>query len=100
MFCWYLGGGYMFLKGKSFFLLLLFIGFFIIFGLLIKMFYSKDFKDVVVDQDQEMRFLKGLFIVGFFLFRIGENGILFGIYFGRLLENLNRNIGEKFVVVS
>lgn len=47
-----------------------------------------------------MRFLKGLFIVGFFLFRIGENGILFGIYFGRLLENLNRNIGEKFVVVS
>lgn len=94
------GGGYTPLKGKSPPLSSSPTGLPTIPGSPTKTSHSKDFKDAAVDQDQEMRPLKGLFIVGSSSPRTGENGILFGTHSGRLSENSNRNTGEKPAVVS
>jgi len=94
------GGGYTPLRGKSPPLSSSPTGLPTIPGSPTKTSHSKEFKDAAVDQDQEMKPLKGLFTVGSSSPRSGENGFLFGSHPGRLSENSNKNTGEKPAVVS
>jgi len=93
------GGGYTSVRGKSPPLSSSPPGLPTIPGSPTKTSHSKEFKDAAVDQDQEMKPLRGLFTVGSSSPRTVENGVVFGSHPGRLSE-CSRHTGEKPAVVS